>query len=77
MYSYAEQLGAMLPSFILAVFMAIIIKILPISNFYRIVQLIIQVIVGVIVYVGCSALLKLECFNFVKNTVIDILFKKT
>lgn len=79
-YSYLEQLKDILPGILLAVFMGgcvYCVNFLHLSNW---ITLIIQVPLGAVIYIGLSALLKLEsftyCWNMVKP-VINKFLKKT
>lgn len=75
-YTYWEQLKDMAPSFFLSLLMAAVVlpvTLLPISD---ILQMIIQVVVGVAVYFGLAKLFKLECLEYVLNTIKGFLKKK-
>lgn len=78
-YSYLEQLKDILPGIVLAVFMGgcvYCVNFLHLSNWLT---LIIQVPLGAVIYIGLSALLKLESFTYVFNMVkpfINKVFKK-
>ncbi len=68
-YSYWEQVKDMAPSLIISVIMmcaALPITLLPMSAFA---QIVLQVIIGVTVYVGLAKLFKLECFEYILDTV--------
>lgn len=72
-YSIAEQWKDIFPSFILSIVMGAIvypIQFLPINNLFI---LFIQIIVGVIIYVGASVVFRLECFYYLKNTILDMI----
>lgn len=78
-YSYLEQLKDILPGILLAVFMGgcvYCVNFLHLSNWLT---LLIQVPLGAVIYIGLSALLKLESFTYCWNMVkpyIDKIFKK-
>lgn len=68
-YSYLEQLKDILPGILLAVFMGgcvYCVNFLHLSNWLT---LLIQVPLGAVIYIGLSALFKLESFNYIWNTV--------
>ncbi len=70
-YSWFEQMRDILPNICLSVIMGIpvyLIQYLPLPN---LVILILQVITGVIIYMGLSMILKLEMFNYLIEIVKD------
>ena len=78
-YSYLEQLKDILPGILLAVVMGCCIYPIQFLGFPDIVTLLIQVLIGAVIYIGLSALLKLEsfsyCFNIVKPIIAKLLRK--
>lgn len=68
-YSYLQQFKDILPSIVLAVVMGIIVYLINFLRLPTLVTLIIQIVLGAIIYIGGSALLKFESFSY----VIDIL----
>lgn len=68
-YSYLQQFKDILPSIVLAVVMGIIVYLINFLRLPTLVTLIIQIILGAIIYIGGSALLKFESISY----VIDIL----
>lgn len=80
-YSYLEQLKDILPGILLAVFMGGCVWTITLLKLSPIVTLIIQVPLGGIIYIGLSALFKLEsftyCLNMVKPIINKVLKKKT
>ena len=68
-YSYIEQLKDILPGILLAVFMGGCVYCVNFLHLNNWLTLIIQVPLGVIIYIGLSALLKLESFTYVLNMV--------
>lgn len=79
-YSYLEQLKDILPGILLAVFMGCCIYPIQWLGLPDIVTLLIQVPLGAVIYIGLSALLKLESFTYlwgmVKPMVNKVLRKK-
>lgn len=75
-YGYLEQLKDILPGILLALFMGIcvyFVSFLPISIYLI---LVIQVVLGATIYIGISAILKLDAFEYLWNTVKEIVEKK-
>ena len=68
-YSYLEQIKDIAPSMALSLVMLAIILPVTMLNIPSILQIVIQIIVGVIVYFGLAKLFKLECFDYVLYTV--------
>lgn len=68
-YSVMDQLKDILPSFGLAAAMAVIVYWLPVSSMHLLVQLIIKVIAGAIIYLLGSVIFKIDSFSFVLEIV--------
>lgn len=68
-YSYLEQLKDILPGILLAVFMFGCVYSVNFLHLSSWITLIIQVPLGVVIYIGLSVLFKLESFNYIWNTV--------
>lgn len=78
-YSYIEQLKDILPGILLAAFMGGCVYCVNFLHLNNWLTLIIQVPLGAVIYIGLSALLKLESFTYVFNMVkpfINKVFKK-
>lgn len=78
-YSYLEQLKDILPGIALAAFMGVCVYCVNFLNLNMWLTLIIQVPLGAAIYIGLSALFKLESFTYVLNMVkpvISKIFKK-
>lgn len=78
-YSYLEQLKDILPGILLAAFMGVCVYCVNFLHLSNWLTLIIQVPLGAVIYIGLSALLKLESFTYVWNMVkpfINKVFKK-
>lgn len=78
-YSYIEQLKDILPGILLAAFMGGCVYCVNFLHLNNWLTLIIQVPLGAIIYIGLSALLKLESFTYFFNMVkpfINKVFKK-
>lgn len=70
-YAYSEQIKDILPSFLLAAFMGAAvyaINFLGINNIYK---LLIQIFLGITIYIVFSMVFKLKGFEFVRKTIKD------
>lgn len=74
-YSYLEQVKDMLPGLILSAVMGAAVYLINYIAINNVFKLIIQVVSGVIIYFGLSALFKLESFNYCLNMVKPYLSK--
>ena len=74
-YGYLEQLKDILPSVLIAVFMGVIVYLFNLLPLKPILILIIQVIIGAIIYILCSILFKIDSFKFIIDTIKG--FKKS
>ena len=74
-YSYLQQVRDVLPSFLLSLAMGIAVYFLVIPGLPLWANLIIQIIVGVAIYVGASIVLKLEDWQYLKGMMREILSK--
>ena len=68
-YRYLEQLKDILPSILLAIFMGCCMWLVNLAHLPDIVTLVIQILIGASVYLGGSALLKLDTFEYLWNVV--------
>ena len=68
-YSYFEQWKDLIPSFVLSIVMASIVWCMNFISIAPLLLLIIQIIVGIIVYVVLAKLFKLEVYNYFVNTL--------
>ena len=75
-YSYKEQLKNIAPSFLISLVMAGAILPITLLHIHPILQMIIQIVVGVGVYFGLAKLLKMECLEYILNTVKGFIKKK-
>ena len=75
-YSYWEQIKDMAPSFLIS--MVMVAAIVPITYLpiAPILQIIIQILIGVSAYFGIAKLFKLECMNYIINTIKEFVSKK-
>ncbi len=75
-YRYLEQLKDILPSILLAVFMGCCMWLVNLAHLPDVVTLVIQILIGAAVYLGGSALLKLDTFEYLWNVVKPKIQKK-
>lgn len=68
-YSYFEQWKDLIPSFVLSIMMASIVWTMNFISITPLLLLIIQIIVGIIIYVVFAKLFKLEVYNYFVNTL--------
>ena len=68
-YSYFEQWKDLMPSFVLSIVMASIVWVMNFISITPLLLLVIQIIVGIIVYVVLAKLFKLEVYNYFVNTL--------
>ena len=75
-YSYLSQLKDILPSIILAVFMGGIVYLVNYIGLGIVITLIIQVIIGIIVYVGLARFWRFESYFYVLDSIKKLIKKK-
>lgn len=75
-YGYLEQMRDILPGIVLAVFMGICISFVALLDFPVIITLGIQVILGIGIYIGGSAVLKLDSFEYLWGITTGYLKKE-
>lgn len=75
-YSYLEQIKDIMPSFLASVFMCAVVVLAGQLNLGLLVTLILQVLIGVVVYLLISIIFKLSPFVFIIETIKNILNKK-
>lgn len=74
-YNYLEQLRDILPSICISFFMGLCVYCIGFLSLPILLQLIIQVIIGAIIFISASALLKLEEFNYLFGMVKSFIKK--
>lgn len=75
-YSLKEQLIDILPGIATAVLMGVLISFIQLFNLPTLVTLIFQGLLGVTIYIGLSAILKLESFEYLFGMVKNFISKK-
>lgn len=68
-YSYFEQVKDILPYFSLALLMGAVVYLIALIPMSTILTLLVQVVVGAVIYVGLSSILKLEPFYYILNII--------
>lgn len=68
-YSYKEQINDIMPSFLLSLAMGAIVYSVKWLGLSTLLTLTVQVITGIVLYVGMAWLFKLECFKYLVATV--------
>ncbi|MCI8482531.1 MAG: lipopolysaccharide biosynthesis protein [Clostridia bacterium] len=71
-YGYIAQIKDILPSIILAIFMGIIVYTINFLGLHSIVTLVIQIILGGLVYLGSAKLFKLDSCEYLINIIKDM-----
>lgn len=75
-YSIQEQCKDIIPSLALALIMGAMVYTIHWLKLLPIIMLIVQITLGVIIYVGLSILLKLERFTYLLNTLKEMVGSK-
>ena len=75
-YGYLEQLKDILPGILLAVFMGVWVYFVGYIKLPTTLLLMVQIIVGAIIYIGLSVVLKLEAFEYLWGMLKNMLNKK-
>lgn len=68
-YSYIAQLKDILPSIILAIIMGSIVYLVNLLNLSTILTLVLQVLIGAIIYILGAALLKIDSFKYILSMI--------
>lgn len=75
-YSYLIQIKDMLPQIGISVVMGVIVYLIQLFSFAPILTLIVQIIVGSVVYILLSKILHIDSYTYVMNTITNIFKKK-
>lgn len=75
-YSFQEQWLDIFPSLLLSVIMGIIVYAIQLIGWNAWATLIIQVVIGAVIYIGLAFLLKLECFTYLMGTTKEMFQKQ-
>lgn len=68
-YSYLEQLRDIIPSILLAIGMGIVVSFIPLLPLGTFITLLLQILLGGMIYIAGSALFKLESFEYLLKTI--------
>ena len=75
-YSYFEQIKDIAPSLFISVLMSLIVYSVGFLHLSNFITLVIQVIIGITVYILLAIILKLECFNYLISTFKEMMKKR-
>ena len=75
-YSYLEQVADMIPQIIASAIMGAVICLINLVDIHYILMLIIQVPLGVIVYIICSKLMHIDSFDYLLDVIKSLLNRK-
>lgn len=75
-YSYFEQIKDIFPSLLISCIMGVVVYCIMFFHLATWLTLIIQVIVGGIVYIALSEIVKLECYVYLKNIILGYMKKR-
>ncbi len=75
-YSYKEQWKDIFPSLLLSLMMGAIVYTIHWFELTALITLIIQVLIGIAVYIGLAKIFNLECFNYLLMTLKEIFKSK-
>lgn len=75
-YGYLEQLRDIIPSILLAVCMGFLVSLLRMFNWNTAVVLLCQIVLGIVIYITGSALLKLESYEYILDMLKGLTKKK-
>lgn len=76
-YSFKEQWKDIMPSMLLSLIMGAGVYGVKFIGFEIWLTLIVQIVVGIILYIGLAYIFKLECFRYLLNTIKELLKQKT
>jgi len=75
-YSYMEQLKDILPTLIITFIMGTIVYTINFLKLSNILTLILQVLVGIVVYIMLALIIKLESFKYLLNIIKSVIVRK-
>ena len=74
-YAFSQQLRDILPAFLLAAAMGLLVWLISLAGFGSLVTLILQVLTGAVFYIAASVILKLDTFNYLLGIVKKMLHR--
>ena len=75
-YGYLEQIKDIMPSLLAALFMGVCVYLFNLLSINIYLKLVIQVLVGALIYFAISIIFKLESYNFLKSLLFSLITKK-
>lgn len=72
-YGYGEQIKDVLPSLAISLIMGAIVYSLLFLHFSTLVTMVLQILVGVLVYVTLATVFRLECYRYLVDTLLDLI----
>ena len=75
-YSYTEQWGDMMPSLLIAIIMGAIVYIFTYLNIGVWNMIVLQILVGIIVYIGLARMFKIESYSYLIDIIKKIVISK-
>lgn len=75
-YGFLQQLKDLLPATLLSVIMAIVVLPIQLLPFSNLLILVLQICVGILVYIGMSAITRNESFLYMKGYLCDLLKRR-
>ena len=74
-YAFSQQLRDIIPAFLLAATMGLLVWLISLAGFGSLVTLILQVLTGAVFYIAASVILKLDTFNYLLGIVKKMLHR--
>ena len=74
-YAFSQQLRDIIPAFLLAAAMGLLVWLISLAGFGSLVTLILQVLTGAVFYIAASVILKLDTFNYLLGIVKKMLHR--
>ena len=74
-YAFSQQLRDIIPAFLLAAAMGLLVWLISLAGFGSLVTLILQVLTGAVFYIAASVILKLDTFNYLLGIVKQMLHR--
>lgn len=74
-YAFSQQLRDIIPAFLLAAAMGLLVWLISLAGFGSLVTLILQVLTGAVFYIAASVILKLDTFNYLLGIAKQMLHR--
>lgn len=75
-YSYIEQIKDIVPSLLISIIMGLSIYWIKFLNISNMSIIFIQIVIGILVYITLAKIFKLECYEYLINTIKNIFLKR-